>query len=146
MMASITIKHEMTYPYPADTVFAALADVEREPKWQPNLLRLWQETPGPVEAGTIIGRERKIMGKPTVQLSEVIVFQPPFRMEMREKPDADQQPFQVGYLLTPTGDATRLEFTMVIEGVPAIFASPVKRRLKGEITAQFAAFGQLLGG
>lgn len=64
-MASITINHTATYPYPAEVVFEAAADIDLEPKWQATLLRVWHAPEGPMKLGTTISREGKIMGKPT---------------------------------------------------------------------------------
>jgi uncharacterized protein YndB with AHSA1/START domain len=144
-MASVTVKHETTYQAPPEQVFAAITAVEREPEWQPQVLRVWREPDGPVALGTRIGRERKIMGKATVQLSEVVTLEPNAAFGMREQAGADQDPFRVSYQLTSAGpDATRLAFELEIEGVPAMFVKPVKRRLGGEVSTQFERLGELL--
>lgn len=144
-MGSVTVKHATTYHVPPEEVFAAITDVDREPQWQPQLLRVWQEPAGPVALGTRIGRERKIMGKATVQLSEVVILEPNARIEMREQSGTGQEPFRVSYQLTPMdGGATRLDFTLVIEGVPTMFAPAVRRRLGGEVADQFNRLGELL--
>ena len=146
-MAEITIKHTATYQCSAETVFAALTDVDLEPKWQPNLLRIWHEPAGPIGEGAVISRERKIMGKPATQVSVVVAFEPPTRLEMRDKPGVDQQPFRISYSLVPLREGvTRLEFVMVIAGVPGLFASPVRKRLTGEVSGQFNLLGDLLAG
>jgi uncharacterized protein YndB with AHSA1/START domain len=144
-MASVKVKHATTYQFPPETVFAAITDVDLEPRWQPQVLRVWQEPAGPVTLGTRFGRERKIMGKVTVQLSKVVALEPNARVEMREQPGTDQPPFCVSYRLTPVGpDSTKLDFSLVIEGVPAIFASAVRHRLSGEVAGQFNLLGELL--
>jgi len=143
-MASITVQHTTTYDAPPEAVFAAVTDVAREPEWQPQVLRTWQDPGGPVMVGTVIGRERKIMGRPTVQLSEVTAVRANAILEMREQPGSGE-PFRVSYLLTPVGPgATRLKFAMEIEGVPRMFAPAVQRRLAGEVAAQFNKLGELL--
>ena len=40
---------------------------------------------------------------------------------------------------------TRVEFVMVITGVPGLFASPVRKRLTNEVSGQFDLLGDLLG-
>jgi uncharacterized protein YndB with AHSA1/START domain len=143
-MASITIKHASTYETPPEAVFAAITDVAREPEWQPQVTRTWQEPSGPVAVGTVIGRERKIMGRPTVLLSEVTTVVPNVVLEMREQLGSGD-PFRVSYQLTRVGDgSTKLEFAMDIEGVPRMFASAVQRRLTSEFAAQFNKLGELL--
>jgi uncharacterized protein YndB with AHSA1/START domain len=143
-MTSVTVRHEVTYQVPPETVFAAITDLEHEPRWQPQVKRVWLEPEGPVAVGTKIGRERKIMGKVTVQLSEVIALDPNASLEMCEQPGKDQSPFRVSYQLTPLGaGATRLEFVLVIDGVPAMFAPAVRRRLTGEVSDQFSRLGEL---
>jgi uncharacterized protein YndB with AHSA1/START domain len=144
-MGSVTVKHAITYHAPPEAVFAAITDVDQEPQWQPQVKRVWHEPGGPVAVGTKIGRERKIMGKVTVQLSEVVALVPGASFEMREQDDGDQSPFRVSYQLTPVGtDSTRLEFALVIGGVPTVFTSAVRRRLGGELADQFDRLGELL--
>jgi uncharacterized protein YndB with AHSA1/START domain len=143
-MASITVKHAATYDAPPEAVFAAITDVAREPQWQPQVLRTWQEPSGPVAVGTVVGRERKIMGRPTVQLSEVTAVTANVTLQLREQPGSGE-PFRVSYLLTPVGaGSTKLEFVMEIEGVPRMFATAVQRRLGGELAGQFSKLGELL--
>lgn len=75
----------------------------------------------------------------------MVAFDPPRLFEMKEAPGSGQQPFQVRCEFTALGDSgTKLDFLMVIEGVPAVFAGPVRRRLSGEIRGQFERFGELL--
>jgi uncharacterized protein YndB with AHSA1/START domain len=143
-MASITVKHAATYDAPPEVVFGAITDVAREPQWQPQVLRTWQEPGGPVAVGTVIGRERMIMRRPTVQLSEVTALEANVTFQMREQ-QGSGDPFRVSYLLTPVGTgSTKLEFVMDIEGVPRMFASAVQRRLAGELAVQFGKLGELL--
>src|SRR5690349_14193820 len=105
-MATVRVEHAMTLPYPVETVFAAISDIDREPEWQPELLRTWHEPAGPIKLGTKVWRERKIMGRPTTQLGEIVVYEPSTRLEVREQPGTEQSPFQVGYTLTALDDDT----------------------------------------
>jgi uncharacterized protein YndB with AHSA1/START domain len=144
-MGSVTIKHAITYEVPPEVVFTAITSVEQEPQWQPQVKRVWREPDGPIVVGTRIGRERKVMGKLAIQLSEVVVIRSNASFEMREEPGRDQSPFTVSYQLVPVGtDSTKVEFTLVIDGVPAMFAAAVRRRLSGEVTEQFNRLGVLL--
>jgi hypothetical protein len=52
---------------------------------------------------------------------------------------------EITYQVPPLGaDATRLEFVLVIDGVPTMLAPAVRRRLTGEVSDQFSRLGQLL--
>jgi hypothetical protein len=76
---------------------------------------------------------------------DATALDPNTSIEMCEQPRKDQSPFRVSYQLTPLGaGATRLEFLLVIDGVPTMFAPAVRRRLTGEVNDQFNRLGELL--
>jgi hypothetical protein len=88
-----------------EDVFAFLADFENVPAWNYAIVETKKTSQGPVGVGTTYRQIRSISGR-SEEGFEVTAFEPTSRLEVH----GDIGPFiaTISYLLTPTGDGTRL--------------------------------------
>jgi uncharacterized protein YndB with AHSA1/START domain len=75
---------------PPGDVFAFLTDPAKLPAWQ-DVDEVRQLTEGPVRAGTRFREVHRVMGRPRVELTEVVACEPPRRFHIRvvEGPPVD---------------------------------------------------------
>ena len=65
---------------PVEQVFAAMADVKRQPLWDPGVSDVRLAPDGPVSVGTKITETRTFMGRTSENTGEVIEFEPNARI------------------------------------------------------------------
>jgi uncharacterized protein YndB with AHSA1/START domain len=102
---------------PAD-VFAYVTDPAKLGTWQ-DAEAVTQVTPGPVGPGTRFREIHKVMGRRREELTEVVVFEPGRRFEIRvvEGPPVDGR-----WDFEPSGAGTRLTFTPTVRLRPRLRA------------------------
>jgi hypothetical protein len=90
-----------------EDVFAYVTDPAKLPTWQ-DAEEVTQITPGPIGAGTCFREVHKVLGRQRVEITEVVVFQPGRRFDVRvvEGPPVDGR---WDFEAAPAG--TRLTFT-----------------------------------
>jgi uncharacterized protein YndB with AHSA1/START domain len=73
------IRTEVEVDAPIDSVWAILADIERQPEWMLEMKAVRLLTPGPVGVGTRGEADVRIFGVRVSDPVEVVEFVPPFR-------------------------------------------------------------------
>jgi len=100
----VRVEYIETIKHPAAEIFAAVADVETMPRWNPRLTRARRLTPGAVCAGTRFRIAAKGIGQADMEISE---YEEPTRLHLRTSTGmADATHL---YVLRPEGDGTRVE-------------------------------------
>src|SRR4051812_24414266 len=84
---------------PPDDVFALLTDIERLPEWQESAITASAD--GELGVGTVIGEQRRFMGRDIKTTDEVTAYEPPrpFDVKSRGGPVA----YEIHHLLEPDG-------------------------------------------
>jgi hypothetical protein len=109
-----TFQNMVTIRRAIEDVFAFLADFENVPTWNYAIVETKKTSPGPVGVGTTYRQIRSIPDR-SEEGFKVTAFEPTSRLEVH----GDIGPFiaTISYLLTPTGDGTRL--TNVVDLKPS---------------------------
>lgn len=89
---------------PPDAVFALLTDVERLPEWQDSAVSA--SVDGVVRVGSVIGQQRRFMGRDVQTKDEVTVYEPPRRFDLRSR--GGPVAYEIHHTLAPDGSGTRL--------------------------------------
>jgi carbon monoxide dehydrogenase subunit G len=128
---------------PVEDVFAFLADFENVPKWNYAIVETKKVSPGPVGVGTTY-RQTRSVPRTSEERFEVTVFEPASRLEVQ----GQIGPFRakIGYLLEPTGGATRLTNAVDIgsSGLLTLVAPLATSRVKHAVAANLDTLKQLL--
>jgi len=66
---------------PPDEVFALLTDIDRLPEWQESAVSA--SANGPLRVGTVIGEQRRFMGRDVQTKDEVTAYEPPRRFDLK---------------------------------------------------------------
>jgi uncharacterized protein YndB with AHSA1/START domain len=105
----LEFRHSIEIARPPDEVFAYVTDPSKLPTWQ-DAEEIVQLTPGPVGAGTRFREVHKALGKRRVEITEVVVFEPGRRFEIRvvEGPPVDGR-----WDFEPADAGTRLTLTPI---------------------------------
>jgi uncharacterized protein YndB with AHSA1/START domain len=106
---------------PVEAVFAYLSDPDRLHEWDARVVRVEQETDGPLGVGTRLRATRKVLGGQVEQLVEVTEYEPPHRFSLRIV--SGPIPLDASNLLQRTEGHTKLRFHG--EGEPRGFARAV---------------------
>jgi hypothetical protein len=100
-----TFQNTVTIRRAIDDVFAFLADFENVPTWNYAIVETKKTSPGPVGVGTTYRQIRSIPDT-SEEGFEVTAFEPTSRLEVHG--NIGHFIATISYLLTPTGDGTRL--------------------------------------
>jgi hypothetical protein len=100
-----TFQNTVTIRRAIDDVFAFLAEFENVPTWNYAIVETKKTSPGPVGVGTSYRQIRSIPDR-SEEGFEVTAFEPTSRLEVHG--DIGRFIATISYLLTPTGDGTRL--------------------------------------
>jgi len=100
-----TFQNTVTIRRAIDDVFAFLADFENVPTWNYAIVETKKTSPGPMGVGTTYRQIRSIPDRSEEGL-EVTAFEPTSRLEVHG--NIGHFIATISYLLTPTGDGTRL--------------------------------------
>jgi uncharacterized protein YndB with AHSA1/START domain len=107
----ISVSHSIDIDAPPERVFAYLTDPANLPAWQ-DAEEVRQLTPGPVGAGTRFREVHKAMGVRRVEITEVVIFEPGRRFEIRV---VDGPPVDGRWDFEPAaGGGTRLTLTPLV--------------------------------
>jgi carbon monoxide dehydrogenase subunit G len=128
---------------PVEDVFAFLANFENVPKWNYAIVETKKVSPGPVGVGTTY-RQTRSVPRTSEERFEVTVFEPARRLEVQ----GQIGPFRakIGYLLEPTGGATRLTNAVDLgsSGLLTLVAPLATSRVKHAVAANLDTLKQLL--
>ena len=124
----------ITIDRPPAAVFAYLADLENLPRWNYAISETRKITAGPVRVGSRYRQSRTIPVHSEESL-EVIEFEPDRRLAIRGT--LSSLPAQIGYTLSPNGNATTL--TNTVELQPPLTLSLAAPRAAHRIKSAVAA-------
>lgn len=93
-----------------EEVFAYLTDPSKLSTWQ-DAEEVVQLTPGALGVGTRLREVHKVLGRRRVELTEVVVYEPGRRFEIRM---VDGPPLDGRWDFEPSHEGTRLTFTPIV--------------------------------
>jgi carbon monoxide dehydrogenase subunit G len=126
---------------PPDTVFALLTDVERLPEWQESAVSA--SVDGDVRVGSVIGEQRRFMGRDVSTKDEVTAYEPPRRFDLRSR--GGPVSYEIHHTLEPDGAGTRLrvEVDVKVGAMMRLVAEAPLRAAERELRSDFARFKEL---
>ena len=136
-----TFQNTVTIRRAIDDVFAFLADFENVPTWNYAIV---ETSPGPVGVGTTYQEIRSIPDR-SEEGFKVIAFEPTSRLEVHG--DIGRFTATISYLLTRTGDGTRLTNVVDLKpssGVLRLLAPLATSRVKASVAANLDTLKQVL--
>jgi carbon monoxide dehydrogenase subunit G len=139
-----TFQNTVTIRRAIDDVFAFLADFENVPTWNYAIVETKKTSPGPVAVGTTYRQIRSIPDRSEDRF-EVTAFEPTSRLEVHG--NIGHFIATISYLLTPTGDGTRLTNVVNLEpssGVLRLLAPLAASRVKASVAANLDTLKQVL--
>jgi carbon monoxide dehydrogenase subunit G len=89
---------------PPDDVFGLLTDIERLPEWQESAVSA--STDGELRVGSVIGEQRRFMGRDIETKDEVTAYDPPRRFDVKSR--GAPVSYEIHHILEPSGTGTRL--------------------------------------
>jgi hypothetical protein len=139
-----TFQNTVTIRRAIEDVFAFLADFENVPTWNYAIVETKKTSPGPVGVGTTYQQIRSIPDR-SEEGFKVIAFEPTSRLEVHG--DIGRFIATIGYLLTRTGDGTRLTNVVDLKpssGVLRLLAPLAASRVKASVAANLDTLKQVL--
>ncbi|NUW41274.1 SRPBCC family protein [Nonomuraea rhodomycinica] len=137
----ITVEHVAAYPAAPEAVFAVLADLERHPDWQADVLSAHVD--GPVRQDATVTQVRKVMGKRAEITLTVAELVPGERLVLRTAPGTRPGVTQ-RYTVTADGPGSRVEFRLELDGVPKLAEHLVRAQLGKQVPLLFDRLGALV--
>lgn len=124
----------ITIDRPPAAVFAYLADLENLPRWNCAISETRKITAGPVRVGSRYRQSRTIPVHSEESL-EVVEFEPDRRFVIRGT--LSSLPGQIGYTLSPNGNATTLTNTVELQPphTLSLVAPPAAHRIESAVAA-----------
>lgn len=107
---------------PPSRLYSTLIDIERAGEWMPDFVGMEKLTAGDFTKGTTFRESRRFQGKTTVEVFEVMRFEPPVRLELfadGAKGSSGRGAFRFSYELSP--DATGTTLTLHVEAIGMSF-------------------------
>jgi uncharacterized protein YndB with AHSA1/START domain len=109
------VTHSIEVNRPAAAVFAYLEQFDRHADWQPSLVSVRIETPGPVRVGTrVVERRKTPMGTRDITF-EVTEHDPPHVLSFRGT-EGPVRPIGVARVEQLTATTSRIIFSIELEG------------------------------
>jgi carbon monoxide dehydrogenase subunit G len=96
---------------PPDDVFALLTDVERLPEWQESAVSASADRE--VAVGTVIGEQRRFMGRDIETRDEVTAYEPARRFDVKSL--GGPVAYEIHHRLEPAGTGTRLQVAVDVQ-------------------------------
>jgi uncharacterized protein YndB with AHSA1/START domain len=130
---------------PAAAVFAYLEQFERHAEWQPSLISVHIETPGPVRLGTrVVERRRTPAGVRDITL-EITEHDPPHLLSFRGT-EGPVRPIGVARVEQVTGTTSRIIFSIQLEGrgIGRLIAPFALRQTAKEIPRRLEGYKSVL--
>lgn len=121
---AITLQCTVAVAAPPQVVYDALTDFTAFAEWMPNFVRAEVEGPRPTQAGTLIRQTRKMFGRESTELFEVIAAEAPHRLHLRvdgSKGTTGKGQFDFEYAIEADGAGSRLTMTGRID-MPGLVA------------------------
>lgn len=118
-----------------DEVFALLTDIERVPEWQSSAVSAAAD--GELGVGTIIGEQRRFMGRDVATKDEVTAYDPPHRFDLKSV--AAPVSYEIHHTIEARDAGTRLrvEVNVRVGTMMRIAAQPMlkaaERELRGDL-------------
>jgi hypothetical protein len=139
-----TFQNTVTIRRAIEDVFAFLADFENVPAWNYAIVETKKTSPGPVGVGTTYRQIRSIPDR-SEEGFEVTAFEPTSRLDVHG--NIGHFIATISYLLTPTGDGTRLTNVVNLKpssGVLRLLAPLAASRVKASVAANLDTLKQVL--
>jgi Polyketide cyclase / dehydrase and lipid transport len=128
----IEITSSARYHAPASTIFAIITDPSRYPAWQPDVESATLAGDGPARQGARIRQTRTVMGRRT-EIGLTITRLVPAEL-VTLATDAGATPaLRQAYRLRPDGDGCALDYTLTLDGVPAMAEHLARAQLTSQI-------------
>ena len=135
---------DITIGRPVEDVFAFLTNSDNHPRWDPSSVSMEQQEPGPWRAGMKFREVRKVAGRDTEVLSEVVALEPNSRFNIASLSGPE---WRGQWLFEPVGhDATRLRFEarLTFKGFMRLVEPLIARGFRQQIEENFARLKQVL--
>ena len=114
--AKVETINRITLERPADLVFAAVADMSRNPEWQQGMKSCVWTSEGPIRVGSTYDQVAVFLTRKIVTTFEVVEFEP--GRKIRIKSVKSSFPLDITRSVEPTGEF-RCEVTAIVTGEPA---------------------------
>lgn len=111
--AVVTARTSVTIERPADEVFAVVADVENNPRWQRGMRSCRWTSGGPLRVGSTYEQTARFLWRDLVNAFEITAVEPGRRLSFRST--AGTFPIEVTRTVEPLGQ-TRSRFTEAVAG------------------------------
>jgi hypothetical protein len=115
----IEIIRAARYDAPAGAIFAIITDPPRYPAWQPGVESASLDREGPARQGSRISQVRTVMGRRAEIGLTVTRLVPAELVTLATGPGATPAVAEA-FRLRPDGDGCRLEFRLILDGIPAM--------------------------
>jgi uncharacterized membrane protein len=132
---------------PAEELFAFVADMENNPRWQQGQVSCEWTTPPPIGVGSRYDQHARFLGRDIVSTFEVTELEPDRRIRIRTVDGP--MPMDITREVEPTGDG-RSRVTATIRGGPTgplRLLDPLTRRMvQRSVRGDYERLGRLLDG
>jgi carbon monoxide dehydrogenase subunit G len=127
---------------PPEDVFALLTDIERLPEWQSSAVSAAAD--GELAVGTVIGEQRRFMGRDISTRDQITAFEPGRRFDVKSL-DAPVT-YEIHHTLEPHDAGTRLrvEVDVKVGTMMRIAAQPALKAAERELRSDFERLKELL--
>ena len=127
---------------PPDEVFALLTDIDRLPEWQESAVSA--SANGPLRVGTVIGEQRRFMGRDVQTKDEVTAYEPPRRFDL--KSSGGPVSYAIRHTLSPSGTGTMLRFEVDVQvgAMMRLVAQAPIKAAERELRSDFERLKQLV--
>jgi hypothetical protein len=138
------IEFHLEIPQPAHVVFAYLIDPTRMHEWDPQIVEIAHEPPGPLTVGTRIRQIRAVLRRRVALTLEVTELEEPVLLAMRiiEGP----LPMEIRTVLEPQGATARahVSATGELNGLARVAEPALARATKRQLRAYYERLRQRL--
>ncbi|MFL5966703.1 MAG: SRPBCC family protein [Gaiellaceae bacterium] len=127
---------------PPDDVFALLTDIERLPEWQESAITASAD--GELGVGTVIGEQRRFMGRDIKTTDEVTAYEPPRRFDVKSR--GGPVAYEIHHVLEPDGTGTRLRVDVDVQvgAMMRLVAQAPLKAAERELRSDFERLKQLV--
>ena len=139
------VTHSIEVNRPAAAVFAYLEQFDRHAEWQPSLVSVHIEPPGPVHVGTqVVERRRTPAGVRDITF-EITEHDPPHRLSFRGT-DGPVRPIGSARVEQVTATSSRITYSIELEGrgIGRLIAPFALRQTAKEIPRRLEGYKSVL--
>src|SRR5262245_33111272 len=140
----ITVEYSESFAYAPADMFAALADLEARPNWQPSLIEMRVEPAGPARLGSRVFETRKYPGRQSTNILTISKFEPDRLLTLETAADV-RESIRERYQIEQLADGScRLECRAELGGIPRMLEFIVRQATAKELSQNCARLASVL--